>query len=169
MDIRNLIETLEAGLQDPARGLPEELFLFVSRLTPMVNVDLLIKNPKNETLLTWREDAYYGPCWHIPGGIVRFKETAALRIRKVAASELGASVEFGKEPVAINELMAESRNTRGHFISLLYECSLASPLAPALEYKSGIPGKGEWAWFANCPADFIPSQKVYEKFIGAAA
>lgn len=42
----------------------------------MVNVDLLIKNvSSNETLLTWREDEYYGPGWHVPGGIVRFKET----------------------------------------------------------------------------------------------
>jgi hypothetical protein len=46
--------------------------------------------------------------------------------------------------------------------------SLTSMLDPDLEYKSGAPGKGEWAWNANCPADFIPSQRVYEQFIGAA-
>lgn len=169
MDIRSLIEILESGLEAPSRGLPEALFLFISRLTPMLNVDLLIKNSKNETLLTWREDAYYGPCWHVPGGIVRFKETTAARIQEVAASELGASVEFGKEPLAISELMAENRNTRGHFISLLYACKLTSPLDPDLECKSGAPGKGEWAWHANCPADFIRSQSVYKRFIGTAA
>jgi colanic acid biosynthesis protein WcaH len=135
----------------------------------MVNVDLLIKNSRNETLLTWREDAYYGACWHIPGGIVRFKESAAARIQKVAASELGASVEFENIPLAINELMAKGRNTRGHFISLLYECKLTSRLDPDLECQSGTPGKGEWAWHAHCPAHFIPSQSVYRKYIGEAA
>jgi len=74
------IDGIKAGIGDPRQGLPEELFLFVSELTPMINVDLLIKNDRNETLLTWRADNFYGPGWHIPGGIIRFKESASSRI-----------------------------------------------------------------------------------------
>lgn len=169
VDIRSLIDALESQLADPAQGLPEELFLFVSRLTPIVNVDLLLKNSENATLLTWREDQFYGPCWHVPGGIVRFKETAANRVIAVAESELGARVEFEKTPLAINELMATGRNTRGHFISLLYDCKLTSPLDPARAYKSGILRHGDWAWHASCPVNLIPSQKVYQQFIGQAS
>ena len=165
MDIRSLIETLESGLEDPTRGLPEELFLFISRLTPMVNVDLLIKNSRNETLLTWRDDAFYGPCWHVPGGIVRFKETIAARIHAVAEKELGASVTFDQAPVAINEIMSANRDTRGHFISLLYECKLSGPLDPGREYKSGPIRHGEWAWHANSPEELIPSHGIYKGLI----
>ncbi|HLP98582.1 MAG TPA: hypothetical protein VK149_09065 [Sideroxyarcus sp.] len=165
MNVHGLIDALESQLADPAQGLPEELFLFVSRLTPIVNVDLLLKNSENETLLTWREDQFYGPCWHVPGGIIRFKETAAKRIHAVAEAELGASVEFEQTPLAINELMARGRNTRGHFISLLYDCRLTSPLDPARAYASGAIRHGEWAWHATCPENLIPSQGVYKKFI----
>lgn len=131
----------------------------------MVNVDLLIKNVSNETLLTWREDEYYGPGWHVPGGIVRFKETIAARISAVAMSELGASVEFGKEPLAMNEIMNAARDTRGHFISLLYECVLTSPLDQALEYKTGPVRNGQWSWHAGCPANLIRVHEVYRTFI----
>lgn len=165
MDIRNLIDSLESQLKDPSGGLPEDLFLFVSRLTPILNVDLLLKNSKNETLLTWREDAYYGPVWHIPGGIVRFKETTATRIRAVAESELGANVTFSKEPIAINEMMASDRKTRGHFISFLYECKLITPLDPQQEYKGGDLKHGNWAWHASCPKNLIFPQSVYKRFI----
>ena len=33
----------------------------------MVNVDLLIRNDRRETLLTWRQDELYRG-WHIPAG-----------------------------------------------------------------------------------------------------
>ena len=132
----------------------------------MVNVDLLIKNSQSETLLAWRDDAYYGPGWHVPGGIVRFKETVASRIAAVAASELGARVSFGKDPVAVNELMASGRDTRGHFISLLYECTLTSSLDPDRESKSEMVKNGEWTWHKSCPENLISVHRVYRQFIG---
>ena len=59
-------------------------FLLVSQLTPLVNVELLIDDKEKGSLLTWRHDEFYGPGWHLPGGIVRFKELASTRIKKVA-------------------------------------------------------------------------------------
>lgn len=166
MDMRQLIDALGALIDNPRQGLPEDVFLFVSRLTPMVNVDLLVKNSENETLLTWRDDAYYGPGWHVPGGIVRFKEPLANRIEIVARKELGTGVTFDPAPLAVNELMATGRDTRGHFISLLYACSLVDRPDPSLAYRSGEPRDGEWAWHAGCPANLIGQHEVYRKFIG---
>lgn len=165
VDVRGLIDLLESAIENPSKGLPKDLFLFVSRITPMVNVDLLIKNEQSRTLLTWREDEYYGPGWHVPGGIIRYKETVAARIHAVAASELGASVEFRKDPLAMNEIMNTVRDTRGHFLSFLYECTLTSPLDPRLEYKEGLVKHGEWAWHAGCPDNLISVQNLYKKFI----
>ena len=42
-----LLNELEMFIDDPKKGLEERIFLFISKLTPMVNVDLLIKNEKN--------------------------------------------------------------------------------------------------------------------------
>jgi ADP-ribose pyrophosphatase YjhB (NUDIX family) len=164
-DLGSLIEALESGVHNPSQGLPKEIFLFISRLTPMVNVDLLVKNEHNETLLTWREDEYYGPGWHVPGGIVRFKETTASRIQAVAANELGASVEFGTDPLAMNEVMHATRQTRGHFISLLYACRLTSPLDPRFAYQGGAAENGQWAWHATCPENLISVHGLYRKYI----
>lgn len=166
MDLRQLIAALEAQIGNPRQGLPDEVFQFVSRLTPMINVDLLVKNSENETLLTWRDDAYYGPGWHVPGGIVRFKEPLANRIEIVARKELGTSVTFDPAPLAVNELMAAGRDTRGHFISLLYACCLAGQPDPSLACRSDGPRNGEWAWHAVCPANLIGQHEVYRKYIG---
>lgn len=165
MDLPALIASLEAHIENPSHGLPQEIFRLVSRLTPMINVDLLVKNAKNETLLTWRDDEYYGPGWHIPGGIVRFKEAVAARIGAVATSELGASVKFVNEPLAVNEVMNATRDTRGHFISMLYDCVLTSALDPALGYQTGEVKHGQWAWHAGCPDNLISVHEMYRKFI----
>jgi colanic acid biosynthesis protein WcaH len=40
---------------------------------------------KGRTLLTWRDDESFGAGWHVPGGIIRYKETAADRIVRLRA------------------------------------------------------------------------------------
>jgi colanic acid biosynthesis protein WcaH len=92
----------------------------------------------------------------------------ATRVHAVAKNELGATIEFSKDPLAVNEIMSTSRDVRGHFISLLYECKLTSPLDPDHEYKSGVVRNGEWAWHATCPDNLIPAHKVYKRYIGQA-
>ena len=58
LELTKIIDKLESSIQNPSKGLPEEVFLFVSRVTPLINVDLLIKNERNQTLLTWRADNF---------------------------------------------------------------------------------------------------------------
>ncbi len=165
MEIKSAIELLEAQVKSPSEGLPEELFLFVTSITPMINVDLLIKNDQNQTLLTWRDDGFFSAGWHVPGGIIRYKETLSDRIRAVATSELSVEIEFKSEPLAINQVIHPSRRVRGHFISLLYECKLMNSPDPGLRYENGIPKPGEWAWHDECPDNLIPVHDMYRKFI----
>ncbi len=151
---------------DPREGLPEEVFYFVSQLTPLVNVDLLIKNEAGQTLLTWREDRFYGPGWHIPGGIIRFKETYEARIQKVAHNELGVTVCAESVPLTVNETMAEHRNIRGHFISLLFKCTLTKqPSQASLAGSGGLVKAGQWMWHDTCPSNLIKQHEMYRKFI----
>ncbi len=166
MELKEIIALLEEQIENPKQGLPEPVFLLLSRLTPMINVDLLVKNEAGKTLLTWRDDAYYPHGWHIPGGIIRFKETAASRIAAVAAGELKSAVEFDPEPIAVNEIIHDARNDRGHFISLLYNCRLTSALPGELEYRgTGTPAHGQYRWFAECPADLLEVHDIYRKYI----
>jgi colanic acid biosynthesis protein WcaH len=166
MEINKIIDLLESLIENPAESLPEDLFLFISRITPLINVDLMIKNEQKHTLLTWRDDGHWAPGWHIPGGIIRYKETIADRLKAVSAHELGAEITFEQEPLAVNEFVHPSRRVRGHFISLLYACKLISPLDENLKFEKGVPKPGEWAWHSRCPDDIISIHgEMYRKFI----
>lgn len=165
-DISAAIEFLESRTGDARSGLPEDLFLFVTRLTPMVCVDLLIKDTDGRTLLTWREDVYSPPGWHIPGGIIRYKEPAGQRIAAVARTELGAEVGFEPQPLAISEIIHPQRKTRGHFVALLYRCFLRGPLDEELRFPGGeTPRPNQWAWHERCPADLLDVHSIYRDFI----
>lgn len=165
LELTKIIDKLESSIQNPSKGLPEEVFLFVSRVTPLINVDLLIKNERNQTLLTWRADNFFTG-WHIPGGIIRYKETIAERLKAVAKIELDAEVEFNLVPFAMNEIIVNERKNRGHFISLLYQCTLVTQPDERLRCKGYSPKPNEWMWHSSCPADIIPMHsKIYGKFI----
>ncbi|HEY9078865.1 NUDIX domain-containing protein [Magnetovibrio sp.] len=158
-DLQNAIHVIDAHITDPHQGLGEDVFQLVSRLTPMVNVDLLVKNERGEILLTWRSDEFYGPGWHIPGGIVRFKETFHDRIHAVSHAELHATVEHDEMPCLVTQCINPTRQTRGHFISHLFACRLTSPLKDTLKYDPQSPTNGQWAWHTTLPDNFISEQR----------
>jgi len=165
MDMANAIALLDKTAINPSSGLPEELFLLVSRLTPLINVDLLIKNELGQTLLTWRDDGFYPPSWHVPGGIIRYKETFDKRIKETAKNELGAEVVYEPKPLAINEVIIEKRKNRGHFISILYACRLITPLNDESKCQNKAPRKNEWQWHSACPENIISVHKMYKEYI----
>jgi len=163
-EARLLTSYLEARAASDRRDMPQDLFLLVSRLTPLVNVDLLIQDAENRTLLTWRADEFYGAGWHLPGGVIRFRETAGERVRAVARGELGAEVTFEPTPLWVAESIDRTREIRGHFISLLYRCALTTAPDAELEYRGGRPAPGQWQWHAACPPDLLPVHRIYQRF-----
>lgn len=168
-EIRQLTARLRELAGDAKQGLPQDIFFLLSSLTPMINVDLLIRNEQQQTLLTWRADEFYGPGWHVPGGIVRFKEPLASRIEAVAARELGCTVDFSPVPLLLREITNPHRDVRGHFISLLYACTLTSPADPALKFATGIPKTGEWMWHDRSPENLIKVHEAYRPWIDSPA
>lgn len=163
MDINEAIKFLDNQIPNPSSGLPEEVFRFISSLTPMVNVDLLIKDENGRTLLSWRNDEFSGASWHVPGGIVRFKEKLETRILKVAEKEIGAAIEFEPVPLAINQVMC-SHDIRGHFISILYRCHLSGKFVPK---NTGLKktDNGYLMWHDACPANLIKVHDMYRIYI----
>ena len=163
MNITDVIAILDKEVVNPQMGLPEEVFYFISRMTPLVNVDLLIKDENKRTLLAWRDDKFAGKGWHLPGGIIRFKETLEARIKKVAETEIGAEIEFDQVPLDINQIICDC-DTRGHFISILYKCFLSSKFIPQ---NKGLSEKapGYLRWHDKCPNDLLKPQDIYMKYI----
>jgi colanic acid biosynthesis protein WcaH len=164
LKISEAISLLDHQVPNPSEGLPEELFLYISRTTPLINVDLLIKDENGRTLLSWRNERYTGKGWHVPGGIVRFKENLETRIRKVAKTEIGTDVSFDPIPLAINQIINPDQDIRGHFISLLYKCFLNGTFVPQ---NNGLSrnDNGYIAWHDSCPHPLFKFHEIYRNFI----
>jgi colanic acid biosynthesis protein WcaH len=133
----------------------------------MINVDLLVKNKLGQTLLTWRDDKFYGPAWHIPGGIIRFKEKIEDRINKVAENELGCKVKFNTTPLDIREMMNKERDIRGHFISMLYTCEIIGEPEHLKKSIENNPQPGQWSWHDEAPRNLLSVHEPFRKFINA--
>ena len=155
----------------PEQGLGEELFLQISSLVPIVNVDLLVYNNKGEFLLAKRDDPHCGKGWHIPGGCIRFKETCEERIRKVAQKELGISqLSIEKEPIKVFEIIEhehrpiKNQNERAHFITLVYKCHVDE----SYKINNGNLTKenaGFIKWFDKLPDDLLSIQNCYREIL----
>jgi colanic acid biosynthesis protein WcaH len=166
MTLTDAINTIKQHANNPSQGLPQEVFLMLSSQTPMVNVDLLIKDEKSRTLLAWRDDIHSSTGWHIPGGIIRFRETLATRLQKVAQNELGIDhIEYYPKHISVNELIHYEREERCHFISFLYECYLPSSFIPQNSSDNLYPGFLKW--HESSPSDLIKYHDLYIDDINA--
>lgn len=162
--LQEAVQFLEDQVPCPGDGLPDEIFYYISRVTPLVNVDLLVRNPDGRILLAWRNDIYCGQGWHIPGGIVRHQETFEERIRQVSMKELGVMVDFDPTPLATNELIHYERKTRSHFISMLYDCRLPTGFLPDNTGRDRN-AAGYLEWHGQFPDNMIHYHAaVYRKF-----
>jgi len=166
MSLSDKIKEIEKDIFDPHIGLPEEVFEFISRITPMVNVDLLIKDKNNRTLLSWRNDKYCGTGWSIAGGIVRYKENFNDRIMSTLKEEIGLNSEFkiNPNPIAINQIIVNNNTTRGHFISFLYHCVAEKIFEPNNFWKEEF-DVGYLQWFDKCPDNLIEVHNIYRRYI----
>ena len=159
------IDRLDQVTPDPNKGLSDEVFYYISRTTPLINVDLLVRDPQRGVLLSWRNDHHCGAGWHVPGGIIRYKEKIETRIQQVAINELGAvSISTNFIPLAVNEVIVNPQRDRAHFISMLYHCSIDA------EYQIDNGGlsqnqPGYLMWHQHCPSDLLVWHEIYRQYI----
>lgn len=114
--------------------LTAEVFLEVVRLTPLVSVDLVVRNAAGQVLVGLRENRPAQHCWFVPGGRVCKDEHIAEALGRVSESELG--VRIGVEETRFlgvyEHLYAD--NFAGqpgfstHYIVLAHEVLLEQPL-----------------------------------------
>src|SRR5262249_21137771 len=124
----------------------------------MINVDLLVRDDAGRTLVAWREDQW-GRGWHIPGGIIRFQERAHARIHEVARLELGVPVIAEEKPCDIVELLEHGR---GHFISMLYRCTLKG--TPKAADAKSPPVPGLLTWTRGRPDPLYSAHEIYSRW-----
>ena len=151
---------------DGSVGIGKYLFESISRLTPAVSVELIIKSrDQRSSLLTWRDDELYGPGWHVPGGVVRFKEKLTSRVQKVLKNEIGVSASKIEGPIGFHEIFNKKRDKRGHFICFVYKVILIEDPPFRTKAQDGVITRGSWRWFTKCPDNLIENQHSLVKYI----
>ena len=151
---------------DGTVGIGKYLFESISRLTPAVSVELIIKSEdQRSSLLTWRDDELYGPGWHVPGGVVRFKEKLTSRVQKVLKNEIGVSASKIEGPIGFHEIFNKKRDKRGHFICFVYKVILIEDPPFRTKAQDGVITRGSWRWFTKCPDNLIENQHSLVKYI----
>ncbi len=171
-ELMQAVELLRNAAIDPKQGLPQPLFLLVSSLVPLPNVDLLVINEKNQILLARRNDPFFQKSWHIPGGCMRYGEEFDTRIQETARKELGCEVCYDRNPVAVRNVIRGPNPSqaypreRGHNVAILFRCRL--PGEHWIDnHGLGEDDNGYLKWFDTLPDDFMKIQEVYFDILSA--
>ncbi len=161
------VELLREARLDGDEGMPQELFLLISGLVPLANVDLLITDEEGRLLLARRHDPWYPDSWHIPGGCMHYGETFRHCIEETSQREIGTVVAWEEKPLAVKNVIRgvdEEKafpRERGHNVAVLFRCRVPA----GWQINNG--GKracddGYLAWFDKLPPDFMKIQHVYD-------
>lgn len=87
---------------------------------PIVAVVLAILRNGNVALLKRDKHAFHGH-WAIPGGKVRFGETAERAVERICIGETGLGIQSAEYVATVQELVREDDGEKHHFILLLYK------------------------------------------------
>ena len=148
----------------PHRGLPRHLFHLISMLSPVVNVEAIVTDIESACLvLIYRDDEFYGPGWHLPGGIVRSRETMCSRIVKMVKAELNLDVDdFSIEScVSIAESIDLIRSVRSHFVSFTFLIRVQSNFSFPAFRDEHIYANGDIAVHTSVPSNLISEHIKY--------
>lgn len=128
--------------------LSDEDYMKVMECMPVVCVDAVVVNNKNEYLLVKRKnDPLKGEFW-VPGGRLFKGEKAAEAIVRKMREELGIEVKVEKNLGYFEEFFdktAQNIKTGFHAISLVF---LVKPMSGDIKLDSQ---SSDWGWFKELP------------------
>lgn len=131
--------------------LSDEDYNFIYSKAPRICVDLLIKNKEGKIFLTKRDIEPYLGHWHFPGGRIKFRETIADAVRRIAKGELGYDITDAGKVVGVCEFLEEYQQANPrHSISLVHLIEVDINIS----VKNGV-------WFNKIPDPMIPPQKEF--------
>lgn len=73
-----------------------ETFLKIVASTPLVSIDLVVRNEKGQVLLGYRRNRPAQNFWFVPGGRIRKNERTQDALQRIAQHELGIAAGAGK-------------------------------------------------------------------------
>ncbi len=105
-------------------------FLDIIDKTPLVSIDLIIKDSNNRALLGYRNNHPARGFWFVPGGRIRKNETLAQAMKRIALNELGLEISItgatllGAYDHIYNDNFDTKPGIKTHYVALGYEIKL---------------------------------------------
>ena len=115
-------------------------------------------------MLLWRDDQHYGPGWHLPGGIIRFREQMIKRVEKVAFGECNVVPKNIVGPLEYFESIDIQQRERSHFITFIFSCEIDMPKTQLTFGYDWLVNLKKGKFFKVFPNDMIPLHHKYRKF-----
>jgi colanic acid biosynthesis protein WcaH len=110
--------------------LDNETFLKIVDATPLVSIDLILRNDKGEILLGKRVNRPAADLWFVPGGRIYKNEKVRAALKRIALAELGVEVEDTKLIGAFDHIyddnFAGREGISTHYVVLAYQYHLTS-------------------------------------------
>ena len=71
-------------------------FLHIIAATPLVSIDIIVRNGEGKVLLGKRVNRPAKGCWFVPGGRIRKNEKLEDAMRRIASAELGITITLDR-------------------------------------------------------------------------
>jgi colanic acid biosynthesis protein WcaH len=113
--------------------LDPETFLEVVRLSPLVSIDLIVRDSQGRVLLGLRANRPAQNTWFVPGGRIAKDERIAAALTRVAYEELGVELDpsvarfLGVYEHLYPDNFADEPGIDTHYIVLAHEVRLEHP------------------------------------------
>jgi colanic acid biosynthesis protein WcaH len=156
-----LRQTPDSGAPAPGPAhLPVETFRTVVASTPLVSIDLLVRDGQGRYLVGQRRNPPARDSWFVPGGRIRKNERLAVALRRLCEEELGSGTRLG--PAVFHGAyehfydtnFAADANASTHYVVLAYEMALEAATAELPDAQHGA-----YRWMM--PAELLADPEVH--------
>lgn len=119
----------------------DEQFLHIVDATPLVSIDLVIRNERGDVLLGWRVNRPAQNSWFVPGGRIRKNERVKEALHRISQRELGVTIDEAKllgvfDHIYEDNFLGEPKvNT--HYVVLGFSAELPSQTAFTADDQHG--------------------------------
>ena len=132
--------------------LPDETFKSIIQHTPLISIDLIVRNEKSEVLLGKRVNAPAKGYWFVPGGRVRKNETLDDAFVRLVREELGIESGMTRADAKFLGIFEHFYDDcvfddefDTHYVVLGYEIVINNAYLDSLPYFQ----HGEYDWFSD--------------------
>jgi len=141
--------------------LPNEIFEIVLENSPLVSVDLILENEKNQFLLGRRRNQPAKGFWFVPGGRIRKGELIIDALKRVALEEVGLIIKDHNssflgafDHIYENSIFStEARPSSTHYVALGFHYQIRAEEVSQVEK----PQHSELSWMSLKTASSIDS------------